>query len=66
MTLYLGVIFCGICHDSIDGPHLEGELEYIVVDGKKVAVHADCYYAEVGEEIEKHPIGRPVPHGGCH
>jgi hypothetical protein len=59
----LSSVYCGICHDLIDGPHIEGELEYIVVEGQKVAVHADCYWAEMGDEIEKHPIGRPSPHG---
>lgn len=25
----------------------------------------DCYFEAISEEIDKHPIGRPTPHGGC-
>ncbi len=26
----------------------------------------DAYYDALSAEIDAHPIGRPVPHGGCH
>ena len=25
----------------------------------------DCYFEKLGEIVESHPIGRPMPHGGC-
>ncbi len=26
----------------------------------------DAYFDAMSELIDAHPIGRPVPHGGCH
>ncbi len=28
-------------------------------------VCTDCYFDAISEEIDKHPIGRPMSHGGC-
>ena len=57
--------YCGICGNLIDGPKIAGEVDYKVIDGKQVIAHSDCYFAELGDEVEKHPIGRGIPHGGC-
>lgn len=61
-------VYCGICHDEISDEAIEteGETEHIVVDGEQSIVHSDCYFAEFGDEVDKHPIGRGTPHGGCH
>lgn len=32
----------------------------------KQPVCEDCYFDAIGEIIEAHPIGRIMPHGGCH
>lgn len=55
---------CG-CENPLEkndplGPQL------VVVDGKKVLINEDCYFAKFGDEIDKHPIGGPGMHGpGC-
>ena len=56
---------CGLCHEKISDEALatEGETGFLVVDGKRVLVHIDCYFDEMGKEVEEHPLGRPSPHG---
>ena len=26
----------------------------------------DCYFSALSDAIDTHPIGRVIPHGGCH
>jgi hypothetical protein len=53
---------CGICEKPIEGPKIMGlEVDYAVVDGKKVLVHSDCRFDEPEGGIV---AGRIVPHGG--
>lgn len=45
---------CGVCHNPITDVHPDVVRR---INGKPV--HEDCYYEELGEGIEKHPICSP-------
>ncbi len=49
------------CGHVLDVMDKEGNYR---IDGNQVC--QDCYFECLGSEIEKHPIGRPTSHGGCH
>jgi len=55
----MGKVLCAICLEPIDEEsfRVDEEVKNIVVERKKVPVHADCYFTKLGDEIEKHPIG---------
>ncbi|HBH71388.1 MAG: hypothetical protein UU88_C0011G0016 [Parcubacteria group bacterium GW2011_GWC1_42_11] len=55
---------CG-CGESLEKNDPLGP-QFMVVDCKKVFVNPDCYFDQIGEEIDKHPIGGRGIHGpGC-
>ena len=54
-------VVCGECKAELDFLDKEGNYKI----GEKQVCQA-CFFGALGEEIEKHPIGHPVPHGGCH
>lgn len=55
---------CAICDEEIDvRKELDGHPMYIRENFNDKPVHADCYYGAIGDEIEKHPVGRS-PRGG--
>ena len=51
---------CSKCSSVLDYLDKEGNYK---IDGEFVC--ADCYFGALGDEVEKHPIGRPTRHGGC-
>lgn len=60
------VEFCGCgCENPLEkndplGPQL------VVINGKKVLINEDCYFAKFSDGIDTHPIGGPGMHGpGC-
>ena len=55
---------CGLCNFPIQDLEPGADPIFTVVDGKQVPVHTDCYYAYLGDEIEKHPIGGGAPRRG--
>ena len=48
---------CGLLLD-----YLDKESGYKIGDDQ---VCGGCYFEALGEEVEKYPIGRSTPHGGC-
>lgn len=54
---------CGKCGEPIEGPKIMGqEVDYVVIDGKRVLVHSDCLFDDVPDGII---AGRVIPRGGC-
>ena len=52
---------CHVCKELIIAEQeMEGEVQYVTVDGKTVPIHEDCRY----DGVES--VGRGSPHGGCH
>lgn len=51
---------CGLCEKPMISPQniTPGEPRFIKKDGKDVQVHDDCYFEELGNELEQFPIGR--------
>ncbi len=50
-------IECSKCHNPIEELLQSADAEPHRIDGEQVC--KKCYFAELGEEIEKHPIGLP-------
>lgn len=46
---------CGLCGHPMFGT----SSQHLVVEGKNVPVHEDCYWTNFGDEIDKHPIASP-------
>ncbi len=56
---------CGICLHEIDRSlELDGKPAYMTINGKQAPVHSECFYDELGKEVEKHPIGGGAPRRG--
>lgn len=57
-------ILCTICKDP-NKPLTDAEFQAEEVQHTKDGLaHADCYYAEIGAEIDAHPICSPRVHRG--
>ncbi|MDO8407748.1 MAG: hypothetical protein Q7S95_00725 [bacterium] len=57
---------CPLCDQPITEAEESAPLapQFIKKDGKDAQVHSDCYFDELGEEVEQHPLGRHrAPHG---
>lgn len=50
---------CGICGKEIRDVHTD-----LIIRLEGTAVHDDCYYNALGDEIERHPIYCPRLRGG--
>lgn len=48
---------CGVCKKPVMGGHADDVREI----GDEV-VHEDCYFLELSDVVEKHPVGTPRSH----
>ncbi|MEK7126391.1 MAG: hypothetical protein AAB517_02000 [Patescibacteria group bacterium] len=60
------VATCQVDNHLIYANSLDGE-DYEMLNDKPICFeHFYDYYEKLGDLVEKHPIGRGTPHGGCH
>ncbi len=59
------VAYCQVDNHPIFGnPISADDPDYEIFDGKPICF--EHFYDKLGDEVDKHPIGRGSPHGGCH
>lgn len=50
---------CGVCHKPITDEHPD-DVRFIGEEGAKQPVHEDCFFDELGNIVEQHPIFNPT------